>query len=187
MTSTVIPDLWRKRLRFADQQGMSDTFCKSQFGHDKAELIEQANAEAEREAVAGSAAAVAEAAKLREAAGIALSKADALAESTAKRQLERDTLVVRIADLRATLPAIEKFIADTLESQSAIAAGLAKTWADPDFAVRQANPQLIATYEANVRRAVEIPFDLAAQRAALVLVRDELKAAEAQLRKIERS
>ena len=187
MTDTVIHDLWRKRLVFAANQGMTDHFCKSQFGYDLAGLQEKALAEAEREAVAGSADAATEAAKLRAAADAALSKADALEASTAERQLERDTIRARIVDLQATIPAIEKLIEDTVASQSSIAAGMAEVWGDPDFVVRQANPHMIARYNATLARAVELPVELAAQRAALGIVRDRLKTAEADLAELDKS
>lgn len=186
MTDKVIHNLWRKRLRVATNQGMTDHFCKTQFGHDIAGLQEMARAEAAREAVAGSASAATEAAKLRAEAAASLSKAEALDHATAERQLERNTILARIEDLRAVIPAVEKLIEDTLASQATIATGMAEMWGDPNFVVRQASAYVIAKYNANLTRAVEIPLELAAQRAALVLVRDEIKAAEVQLRKIER-
>ncbi len=186
MTHTVINDLWRKRLQYAVRHGMTNDFCKSQFGYDIAGLQEKAAAEEEREAVAGSADAATEAAKLRAAADAALSKANALVERTAERQLKRDTIRARISDLQATIPAIEKFIEDTLASQSSIAGALAEVWGDPDFVVRQASPMMLARYNATLARAVELPLELAAQRAALVLVQDRLKTAEAELTELDK-
>ncbi len=179
-------DWWRKRLQSARHDGMTDEFAKAQFGHDLAELTELARAEEAREAVPGSTEAADEARRLHAAADEAQAKADAIALKTAERQRTRDKLVARIADLKATIPALEGLIESTVANQAAADDALAASWSNPDFVIRQPDSFAMISYRNTLARAQEIPLELTAQRAALVRVREELKTAEAQLRKVER-